>query len=91
MERRDRERLTTDKGCEDAALICKKIKKRAADVVNDFKAVRMNLASLITPSYFLSAYSSRSVVASHGPFGSFWNVMIISCAARLETYSKSRN
>lgn len=65
-------------------------KKRAANVENDFKAVRMNLAFLITPSYFLSAYSSRSVVASHGPFGSFWNVAIISCTARLETYIKSR-
>ena len=76
----------SDKGCEDAALICKKNK-----IKNDFRSVSMNLASLITLPYFLSAYSSRSVVASLGPFVSFWNVIIFSCAAWLETYSKSRN
>lgn len=79
MERRDGGRLTTDKGCEDAALICKKIKKKAADVVNDFKAVRMNLASLITSSYFLCAYSSRSVVASRGPFGPEYDNNFLRC------------
>lgn len=41
-----------------------KAEKKAADVVNDLKAVIMNLASLITPSYFPSTYGSRSVVTS---------------------------
>lgn len=68
MEVGDRERLSPDKGSG-------KAEEKAADVVNDFKAVVMNLPSLITPSYFPSTHGSRSVGASHGPFGSSWIVL----------------